>query len=299
MTTYDKSYHTEDEYQFRRDIFNKNLEIINEHNAQGKSFTLGVNKFTDWTDEEYKAILGYKKVSHSLKSASGNNPSLKAFKATGKKDLVSIDHRHLLEEVQDQGSCGSCWAFSTVAALEGAYAQEFGEVVKFSEAHLAECDKFSGGCMGGFMINGFLFYTQHGPVLEKDYEYILPLGECKRSQAKSDFPTIPYAFRVEDNEDDLYEALSHGIVSVAIQAENKYMRGYRGGVIDGEDCGTELDHGVTLVGYEAETDAWIVRNSWGADWGEDGYFRIKRRSGKGICGINMDTAQPVFHPEDY
>lgn len=233
--------------------------------------------------------------SHGLKSS-----NLKTRKTSRKRDeLHSIDHRSLLPTVKNQGACGSCWAFSTIASMEAAYAKEFGEVVAFSEAHLAECDKFSGGCMGGFMVNGLMFFTQNGPVLEEDYPYILPLGSCQQERARSNIPTIPYAFRVDDEEEALYDALTHNVVSVAIQAENPYMRSYRGGVIDGADCGTELDHGVTLVGYEADTDAWIVRNSWGEDWGEDGYFRIKKRGGKGICGINMDTVQAVFHTEDY
>ncbi|CAI2374074.1 unnamed protein product [Moneuplotes crassus] len=296
MTQFDKSYETENEYNFRREIFNKNLEIINAHNAKGFSSKLGVNEFTDWTDEEYKSMLGLRR--QPLRSSQ----TLKTIKAKGEPELVSIDHRNegLVTDVKNQGACGSCWAFSTVASIEGAYAKEHGELKSFSEAHLAECDKFSGGCMGGWMINGLLFFTQRGPITDEEYPYSLPLGTCREAELESNYESLPYAFRVEDDEDSLYEALTHNVVSVSIRAENDKFRHYQSGILDEEDdCGTEIDHGVTLVGYEADGDYWIVKNSWGGSWGNEGYVHIKRRGGKGICGINQDSAQAVFHQEDY
>ncbi|CAI2373889.1 unnamed protein product [Moneuplotes crassus] len=288
LIQFDKSYQTEEEYNYRRSIFNKNLETINAHNAKGLSWTLG-------TDEEYKAILGYRR-SHNLQSS-----NLRTIKSKGVKDLQSIDHvsNGYVNPIKDQGACGSCWAFAAVASVEGAYAKEHGELKRFSEAHLNTCDKFSGGCHGGWAINGILFFTQRGPILEKDYPYTYFKSECREEEFEIDHPTVPYAYRVEDDEDSLYEALTHNVVAVAIRAENPEFRSYRGGVIDGEACGTEMDHAVTLVGYEKETDSWIVKNSWGEHWGENGFVRIKRRSGKGVCGINQDTAQAVFRPEDY
>lgn len=294
MTKFDKSYVTEDEYSFRRSIFNKNLEIINAHNAKGLSWTLGINEFTDWTDAEYKSMLGLKRP---LNLAS----NLETIKATEEPELVDIDHRKngLVTDVKAQDACGSCWAFSTIAALEGAYAAETGELVSFSEAHLVECDNFSRACQGGWMINGMLFFTQRSPILEKDYPYRLPLGTCREAELTSNYERVPYAFRVEDDEDSLYEALKHNVVSISIRAENDEFRHYAGGVVDGEGCGTEIDHGVTLVGYSAAEDAWIVKNSWGPEWGENGYVKISRTSGKGTCGINQDSSQPVFHREHY
>mmetsp|Transcript_9463 Transcript_9463/g.9185 ORF Transcript_9463/g.9185 Transcript_9463/m.9185 type:complete len:332 (-) Transcript_9463:39-1034(-) len=295
-TQFDKNYQNEDEYNFRRSIFEKNLKVINEHNAEGKSWTLGTNEFTDWTDEEYKSMLGLRR--QPLRSSQ----TLKTIKAKGEPELVSIDHRNegLVTDVKNQGACGSCWAFSTVASIEGAYAKEHGELKSFSEAHLAECDKFSGGCMGGWMINGLLFFTQRGPITDEEYPYSLPLGTCREAELESNYESLPYAFRVEDDEDSLYEALTHNVVSVSIRAENDKFRHYQSGILDEEDdCGTEIDHGVTLVGYEADGDYWIVKNSWGGSWGNEGYVHIKRRGGKGICGINQDSAQAVFHQEDY
>jgi len=297
MTRFNRNYQSESEYNFRKSIFDKNLAKINAHNAKGLSWTNGVNEFTDWTDEEYKTMLGYGKQKDYLRSSA----KLGTIKSKGIENLESIDHVKggLVTPVKNQGACGSCWAFSTLAAMEGAYAKEHKTLESFSEAHLVECDGFSGACGGGWSINGLLFFTKRGPILEKDYPYRLPLGTCEESEHKAHYDQLPYAFRVEDDEDSLYEALKHNVVSVAIRAENDDFRSYTGGVIDGDACGTELDHAVTLVGYEASTDSWVVKNSWGSSWGESGYVRIRRREGKGVCGINQDSCQAVMHRSDY
>jgi len=295
MSNFNKNYQSDSEYNFRREIFEKNLIGNNEHNAKGLSYTIGVNKFSDWTDEEFKSMLGYRK-NNSRQSA-----NLRTIKAKGEPTLESIDHREsgFVAPVQNQGSCGSCWAFATVASIEGAYAAETGELRKFSESQLVECDAFNWGCLGGWSINALMYFTHNAPILEADYPYRLPIGECEADQHPRVEQVLPYAFRVDDEADSLYEALTHNVVAIAIRAENVAFRRYTGGVIEGEACGTEMDHAVTLVGYEAETDAWIVKNSWGPDWGEEGYVRIKREQGKGVCGINQDTAMPIFHTDDY
>ncbi|CAI2372128.1 unnamed protein product [Moneuplotes crassus] len=296
-TQFNKNYQNEDEYSFRKSIFEENLKKINEHNAKGLSWTLGTNEFTDWTDEEYKKLLG-------LRGSSSNQESDKiGMLPTNCKKLPrkSIDYRETnrVGPVVNQGSCGSCWAFSAVAGLEAAYAKETGEFVKFSEQHIVDCDRFSHGCEGGLMTNGFIHWMRHSPVREEDYPYTARDGKCKENSIDSEFDVLTAGYRVDVTHECLYEALSHNVVSVSIRAENFDFRSYRGGVIEGKGCGTDLDHGVTLVGYDADEDAWIVRNSWGAGWGEDGYVRIRRGEDYGVCGINQQNAQAVYDPSEY
>ena len=298
---YSRSYVSEAEYNFRKSIFNEQLRIINEHNAKGKSWTLGLNEFSDLTTEEYKKMLGYKsnlsnaEVEANLDDFPVNCPT---------PDTMSdVDYRKdgLVTRVKNQGSCGSCWAFSAVGSLEGAYAKHFGELKEFSEQQLVACDKFSHGCNGGLMTNGFFHWMQSAPILEADYEYdITKQNDCQETEIPTEIPELEYGYRVDVGWQCLYKALGHGVTSVSIRAENDSFRSYSGGVIDGDDCGTDLDHGVTLVGYEAETDAWIIKNSWGANWGESGYVRIKRATdGKGICGINQQNAQATYDSHEW
>lgn len=298
VTKFDKNYLSEDEYNFRKTIFADNLKIINEHNTQGKSWTMGVNEFTDWTNEEYKKMLGYKPKLRDAK----HSANLRDMPVNCKKlERQSIDwiKAGYVGPVKNQGSCGSCWTFSAVGALEGAYAKLTGKFVQFSEQQLVECDKFSHGCNGGLMENGFMHWMRYAPRTEDDYKYTLPPTVCKESEIPTSFPELKFGYRVDIGWECVYEALTHGVTSVAIRAENDAFRHYKSGIISGESCGTDLDHGVTLVGYDVETDAWLIKNSWGPTWGENGYVRIKRGEGKGICGINQENSQPVFDDEEF
>ena len=296
--TFNKNYQTEEEFNFRKSIFEDNLKIINEHNAKGKSWTMGVNPFTDWTNEEYKRMLGYKsqkKTSDEFKEL-GDLP-------TNCKDIKhkNIDWRKegYVTAVKNQGACGSCWAFSAVGSLEGAYAKTFGKLTAFSESQLVECDKFSHGCNGGLMYNGFSHWMHHAPRTEEEYPYRLPAEKCSEDKIPATHPELEWGYRVDITHECLYEALTHNVVSVAIRAENDDFRHYKGGIIDGDGCGTDLDHGVLAVGYDVAGDYWIVKNSWGAQWGENGYVRIKVGHGMGVCGINQENAQAVYDDSEY
>lgn len=299
VSKYGRNFASEEEYNFRKNLFADSLRIIAEHNAKGKSWTLGVNEFADWTKEEYKKLLGYKP---ELKTEA--NEANLADLPTNCKDLpletIDWNAAGFVTDVKNQGACGSCWAFSAVGSLEGAYAKKFGKehLTEFSEQQLVACDKFSHGCNGGLMTNGFIHWMRNAPILEQDWPYHIG-DECKESEISTEIPVLPYGYRVDITWECLYEALTHGVTSVAIRAENDEFRLYSGGIIDDDSCGTDLDHGVTLTAYDADTDAWKIKNSWGGNWGESGYVRIKRAEGLGICGINQENAQAVFDDSEY
>jgi xylem cysteine proteinase len=299
MTKYGKNYQTEEEFNFRRSVFAESLNEIEEFNAKGKSWTLGVNQFSDWTKEEYKQLLGYKRnikndfTESMIKDMPTNCP---------KPSNKAIDWREkdFVTPVKNQGACGSCWAFSAVAALEAAYAKKFGELVSFAEQQLVDCNKFSHGCNGGLMVNGFIHWMHNAPRTEADYEYHAKDEKCQEDKISTKYPELNYGYRVDITQECLYDALTHNVVSVAIRAEEGPFRHYKEGVIDESyECGTDLDHGVTLVGYDADKNAWIVKNSWGADWGQSGYVYIKKADGLGICGINQENSQPTWNEEEW
>lgn len=297
INEFGRNYATQEEYEFRREIFMKNLKKIEDHNAKNLSYWFGVNEFTDWTDDEYKVLLGLR----GKKNLNAGLPTAKFERVTYEDDLDWRNYPGFVGPVLNQGKCGSCWAFSAAQTLAGSYFKAFGKVVDVSRSQAVDCDWFSHGCNGGLQENAFVHWMRHGAILEEDYPYEAKDRACQEDSIPDDkkLPLLLTAFRVDVGPELLYDALTHMPVSISIRAENDDFRHYQGGIIDGDGCGWEIDHAVLLVGYNTADNAWIVKNSWGDKWGENGYVRIKRRDGKGICGINQQNSIPLFKDEDF
>jgi len=208
-------------------------------------------------------------------------------------------------DVKNQGQCGSCWAFSAVQSIEGALAIKTGNLTDLSEQQLVDCDDSDKGCNGGLMDNAFLFEEGEGGLCsEKDYPYTGSESTC-RDNSCIDVPgTKIISFEDVDpyNTLKLMEALVVQPVSVAIDASKIIFQFYKSGVYN-RRCGTSLDHGVLAVGYGTDEDGndyWLVKNSWGTTWGEDGYIKIARTIGDktekngGKCGILMMASRPTL-----
>jgi C1A family cysteine protease len=294
LAEHGKSIGSSSEYEMRLRIFEQNLKFIEQTNAEGNSYTLGVNKFADMTHEEYKKMLGYiqMKASSSSHAYSGSVA-----------DSVDWRTKGAVNEVQDQGNCGSCWAFSATAAFEGAYFLKYKKLVKFSEQQLVDCSSSFGneGCNGGLMGLAFDYLGSHGFCNSTVYPYKGFDQRCKFDNCTYHNATTATYFNVTQNSTvSLKEALNIGPVSVAIEADSNAFQFYSGGVFENKGCGNNLDHGVTAVGYgkAKNKDYWIVRNSWGQWWGENGYIKISANQTYdkigGICGILMDSAYPVL-----
>lgn len=290
-----RNYESTEEYNFRRNIFMQSLEKVKAHNAKGLSWTYGINKFSDWTDEEYQVLLGLK---GSRNSNAQDLPIIQLPKVAKPEDLDWRKISGYVGPVLNQGACGSCWAFSAAQALAGSYYKAFKEVVDVSRSQAVDCDFFSHGCNGGLQENAFTRWMKFPFRLEADYPYKPEDRKCQEDTVKSSMPLLKTAFRVDVGDSLLYDALVHQPVSISIRAENDDFRHYTGGIITGDGCGYEIDHAVLLVGYIQSDDAWIVKNSWGADWGEEGYVRIaKTKDAHGVCGINQQNSIPVFEDD--
>ena len=196
---------------------------------------------------------------------------------------------------------GCCWAFSAVAAMEGITQLKTGKLISLSEQELVDCDTNGEdqGCEGGLMDSAFEFIIGNGGLTtEANYAYKGVDGTCNKQKAGSSAAKIKNYVDVPANsEAALLKAVAHHPVSVAIDAGGSDFQFYSGGVFTGQ-CGTELDHGVTAVGYGESDDGtkyWLVKNSWGTGWGEDGYIRMERDIGadKGLCGIAMEASYPT------
>jgi C1A family cysteine protease len=204
--------------------------------------------------------------------------------------------------VKNQGRCGGCWAFSATGSVEGVFAINTGELHNISEQQLIDCSAKEGnnGCHGGLMDQAFEYIIDNkGLCSEEEYPYVGMTDQCNIT-CKNVVKISNYSDVTTNNEFALKKAVSQQPVSVAIQANTQSFQHYSGGVYSDVNCGTKLDHGVLVVGYGTDhfkgMDYWIVKNSWGYSWGENGYIKILRNfnDSRGLCGIAMQPSFPIY-----
>jgi len=291
--THNKGYSAGMEEEHRFNVFSHNYLSILEFNNVQDDVQLALNHFADLSSEEFGAIYtGY---------TSRGQRAPEAVNTFTAKDLpATVDWRTqgAVTPVKNQGSCGSCWAFSTVGALEGFYFINNKNLVSFSEQNLVDCVTADQGCNGGLMSDAFEYTSQGGIETEADYPYKAVTGKCAFDSSKAIKTNGAYANVTVANVDAMKTALVSQPVSVAIQANQLVFQFYAGGVIK-KFCGDNLDHGVLAVGYDTikGTEAFIVKNSWGASWGNSGYVYISTdgtaNKGNGVCGILADASYPT------
>jgi len=297
-----KSYDNDIEERFRMKIYLENRHRIAKHNKDAQHYKLAMNKYGDLLPHEFRTRMnGFRsdlrnRTTHLLMAASFIEPD----------NVVvpkSIDWRDkgAVTPVKDQGQCGSCWSFSATGSLEGQHFRKTGQLVSLSEQNLVDCsrgEKYQNeGCNGGLMDNAFRYIKDNGGIdTETTYPYEARDDKCrykKKDKGADDkgFVDIP-----EGQEDKLMKAVATaGPVSIAIDASHESFQFYSTGVYYDKDCSsTELDHGVLVVGYGTEDsqDYWLVKNSWGKTWGEEGYIKIARNKDN-HCGVASSASYPL------
>jgi len=298
---YSKEYGTLGDLYERFVAFADNLDRIHEHNSRQLNYTLGVNEYTDMTPEQF--TLQHLGCTHKKPKKVGFFMTRNAcynFQPANKilPDAVDWRDKDVVTPVKNQGQCGSCWSFSATGSMEGAWALKTGNLVSLSEQQLVDCSHSYGnnGCDGGMMDDAFKYAMDTGMCTEEEDPYTAADGTCKKCK-----PVVSVKHCVDvtpENQLHLKEAVARGPVSVAIDAETSIFQSYSGGVVSSTKCGQELDHGVLVVGYGEENSVpyWLVKNSWGDQWGVDGYVKIERsesNSDPGVCGIAMQPSYPV------
>ncbi|KAJ8750936.1 hypothetical protein K2173_016117 [Erythroxylum novogranatense] len=291
---YGKSYESEEDIKLRFSIFSENLKLIRSTNRKGLSYTLAVNEFADWTWQEFqKHRLGA--AQNCSATAKGNheltNEILPESKDWRKQGIVS--------PVKNQGHCGSCWTFSTTGALEAAYHQAFGKGISLSEQQLVDCaGAFNNfGCNGGLPSQAFEYIKYNGGLdTEETYPYTGKNGVCKFSSANVGAQVIDSVNITLGAEHELKHAVAFvRPVSVAFEVVSGF-RFYKKGVYTSDTCGStsmDVNHAVLAVGFGVEdgVEYWLIKNSWGADWGDHGYFKMEL--GKNMCGVATCASYPI------
>ena len=294
---------------------------MHEYNSNpAYTFQLGHNAFSDLSADEFAAMYKLGPYSPGVPTIAQQDDTMDVNSAAA---AAAVTARRALQEqvalpdyvnwvqmggvtpVKNQGSCGSCWAFSTTGALEGARFVKTGELVALSEQNLLDCDHVDLACNGGLMDNAFKFDEKSGGLCsEADYPYEAKRNTLCNPTNCTDVPGSIVSTFIDVPPGDvnaLISAIAMQPISIAIEASQFVFQFYKTGVINDDNCGSRgsIDHGVLAVGYGTDLDTqepyFLVKNSWGPAWGADGYVKIGRKSQNefGICSILKLASFPV------
>ncbi len=299
-----------------------NDKFIEFTNAQNLTYTVGHNAYSGYNSEEFAQLMGFQ-ANKDLLASGYLRGTVQQLDSETTYDLTtlptSVDWRTkgAVTGVKDQGQCGSCWSFSATGALEGAYAIKYGNLVSFSEQELVDCSNIKNGgsnlgCNGGNMQPTFDWIGKNGGLCEEQaYPYVSGTtktgGTCQKTCSLISGSAVKSSHAVTAKSDNaMMTTLTMQPVSVAIEADQRAFQLYSSGVLTISQCGSNLDHGVLLVGYGSSNgqDYYIMKNSWGTTWGESGYMRMARgndpatgkpyNGGAGQCGVLMEGSYPTL-----
>lgn len=299
---YDRHYTTSVEEKYRLNCFHdswRRIQQLNQRESQaGGSATYGINKFADWCEKEISGLFGTRR---SVTNNIDQHPLFSSEEvARAEEDPIDWRDKEAVTAVKDQGVCGSCWAFSSTGAIEGAWVVAGNKLVSLSEQELIDCTfvTATGGCPGGttqnvacqggnmkdtldwVVKNRGINSEANQPYLDHD---VGPVRLCNATGCLVRAATISKVQTIAENEGQINAALhKYGPLSIGVFASSSMVH-YTGGIMTG--CMSwPVNHGVVLVGYgnvgnisksDGASPYWIIKNSWGGKWGEEGFFRLE------------------------
>jgi len=282
---YGKFYQSNQEYNYRLAVFNSNVQTAAKLQATTNVTTFGITKFMDMTPAEFKQTILMNKLSQKEDPKNGPYTPLQAtVKAPSSFDWRS--RPGVVTPVYNQGQCGSCWAFSATENIESQYALAGHPLKSLSQQQIVSCDTTDYGCEGGWPYNAYKYVmSAGGQELYSDYPYTAETGTCQFNAAYiyAKINGWQYVTQNQDEQEMVNYLVANGPLSICVDAET--WQYYTSGVLTAANCGTSIDHCVEAIGYNlgASTPYWIVRNSWGQDWGVAGYIWLQY--GKDTCAM--------------
>lgn len=291
-TEFSKEYDTEAEDSRRFSIFCKNLARYERLNKESTGAVFGVTKFSDMSQAEFrKCYLGYRK-NKDVVEPDPDTSSLKTLESDPPQTFDWRNRSGILTPVYNQEQCGSCWAFSATENIESQWALANHTLTELSMQQIVDCDKTDGGCNGGDTTTAYEYVIKAGGMdTLKSYPYTAQNGKCKFNKTGVVAKISKWEYTGKKNESKMIEYLiSQGPVSICVDASN--WDGYNGGIMKASQCGNQLDHCVLAVGYDMNQKYWIVRNSWGKNWGvEHGFIYLEY--GKNTCGLSDEPTTSI------
>lgn len=296
-----RSYGEPEVEAWRRAVWEKNYQQVEAHNREADlglhTYWQRLNKFGDWTAEEWAMFVSG--VPPRVKRNSSNLMSLDEAEVQRLPKTVDWRKKGLVSSIKNQGSCGSCWAFSSAGALEGQLAKQTGQLVDLSPQNLVDCVTENSGCGGGYMTNAFRYVQDNGGIdSEEAYPYVGEDQPCRYNSTGMAAQCKGYKEIPMENEHALAVAVwKVGPVSVGIDATLSSFQLYHKGVYYDPSCNKDdINHAVLAVGFGVTVKGkkyWIVKNSWGEEWGNKGYILMARNRGN-LCGIANLASYPVM-----
>ncbi|KAL3884397.1 hypothetical protein ACJMK2_024536 [Sinanodonta woodiana] len=299
VCSHNKTYSAHEESE-RYAVWKENVLAINRHNSKADqgihTYWLRMNEYGDLTNEEYFRLRTGFEMSGSIERRGS------VFKYTNLTEYhreVDWRRKGYVTPVKDQGSCGSCYAFAATGALEGQHFRKTGKLVSLSEQNIVDCSfkEYNRGCHGGRRNWSFTYIKNNkGIDTEEAYPYEERVGPCRFRRSKVGATDRGYVDLPKNDEIALRHAVATiGPISVAIDAGSHDFRFYDHGIFDNPNCSnTKINHAVLVVGYGTRDglDYWIVKNSWGREWGEKGYILMSRNNDNQCC-IACEASYPI------
>jgi len=292
---FNKQYSTAEEEALRFENFKLSIDRAQARNSKSGAATFGLTKYSDMTPEEFKStLLGYvRPAERSDVGVLPTNPDIAV------PQTLDWRNQNMVTPVKNQEQCGSCWAFSVTENIESMYCMknqiDCTTFAPLSPQEIVDCDTTDAGCDGGDPPTAYQFVIQEGGLEDdSDYPYTGQDGTCnfQANLVKVTISNWQYATQNSDESTMQNNLVSWGPLSICVDAEP--WQDYTGGVLMASDCSNQLDHCVQLVGYDMtqSTPFWIVRNSWGTDWGENGYIRLQY--GQDTCGCADEATSAII-----
>ena len=271
VAEFNLSFATTAEFEARQAIFAERHDQIALENANPENtFTLGHNKFSTWTNSELDRIRGFRSTGRQPTTLENGIPNA---------DSVDWVTAGCVTPVKDQGSCGSCWSFSTTGSMEGAHCTAGNTLVSLSESQLVDCDTADGnaGCNGGDMYTAMVWTEKNALDTEASYPYVAKDQACTESSHTGVVSCTTPVNITPGSSSALMASIEISPTAIAIEADKMVFQFYTSGVLNSTKCGTNLDHGVLAVGYGTDSAGqayYLVKNSWNTSWGDQGYIKI-------------------------